>query len=362
MHPLLDDRQCLAWQHMQSHVGSPEESAGESRNTHGMPPFKHPLHVRCGDDILESLRVAGLPGTMLKWCDVLCSGPTPAGLSADAWYATRAQFLASAFDLPLEGVETDLRQQDAALAGDADHDAIVLWFEHDLFDQSILWFLLDWFARHGHRAPLYLVTTDRFPGHPRFIGLGELNPEELLTLYKTVRPVRPEEITLAQTLWNAWLAPTPTTLEVSLSTDLSALPFAHGAIVRHLEDLPWTEDGLSRTERAALTAIDRGAVDAGAAFLAVQAAEERPWMGDGMLFAELDRLARLPRPFVQVSGSRTIEHETAVALTDTSRAILCGDLDATDANPIDRWIGGAHLTPASVWRWDAQRRRVIPPQ
>ena len=129
---------------MPSQVRSPEESAHASRNTQGMPPFKHPLHIRCGDDILESLRVAGLPGTMLKWCDVLCSGPTPAGLSPDDWYATRARFLASAFALPLREIEADLRQQDSALAGEADHDAIVLWFEHDLFDQSILWFLLDW--------------------------------------------------------------------------------------------------------------------------------------------------------------------------------------------------------------------------
>ena len=109
-----------------------------------------------------------------------------------------------------------------------------------------------------------------------------------------------------------------------------------------------------------LTALDRGAIDAGAAFLAFQDAEERPWMGDGMLFAELDRLARLPRPLVQVSGGRTIERETVVALTDTARAILRGDLDAIDANPIDRWIGGVHLTPASMWRWDADRRRVAP--
>jgi hypothetical protein len=327
-----------------------------------MPPFKHPLHIRCGDDILQSLRVAGLPGTMLKWCDVLCSGPTPAGLGPDEWYATRARFLASAFDLPLREIEADLRQQDSALAGEADHDAIVLWFEHDLFDQSILWFLLDWFARHGHRAPLHLVTTDSFPGHARFIGLGQLNPEELRTLYKTVKPVSPEEIALAQTLWTAWIAPAPTALESLLSADLSALPFAHGAIVRHLEDLPWTSDGLSRTERAALTAIDRGAIDAGAAFLAVQAAEERPWLGDGMLFSELERLARLPRPLVQMSAGPAIERETVVALTDASRAILRGDLDATAANPVDRWLGGVHLTPASLWRWDADRQRVAPPQ
>ena len=36
------------------------------------------LHVRCGSDILDDLRAAGVPGEFLVWADPLSQGPTRA--------------------------------------------------------------------------------------------------------------------------------------------------------------------------------------------------------------------------------------------------------------------------------------------
>ena len=36
------------------------------------------LHIRCGHDIEESLRAAGIPGDFLAYTDPVCQGPTPA--------------------------------------------------------------------------------------------------------------------------------------------------------------------------------------------------------------------------------------------------------------------------------------------
>jgi hypothetical protein len=38
--------------------------------------------------------------------------------------------------------------------------------------------------------------------------------------------------------------------------------------------------------------------------------------------------------------------------------VLSGAADRVALLGIDRWLGGTHLRPGRVWRWDADRRRV----
>src|SRR5882724_1824183 len=66
--------------------GKPADIAQAFSESRILPIFKNPLHVRCGDDIIGSLKSAGVPGRMLKWCDPLSIGPTPGGISQDEWY------------------------------------------------------------------------------------------------------------------------------------------------------------------------------------------------------------------------------------------------------------------------------------
>lgn len=42
------------------------------------------IHVHGGSALLDKLGAAAIPGERLEWCDVLCQGPTPAGLAPDA--------------------------------------------------------------------------------------------------------------------------------------------------------------------------------------------------------------------------------------------------------------------------------------
>ena len=297
---------------------------------------RNPLHVRCGDDILAKLKAAGLPGRMMKWCDPVCVGPTPAGLSSDEWYAVRAAFLG------LDS-EAELRGQDAALASFRDHDAIVLWFEHDLFDQAILIRLLDWFAHQDTGATeVWLVSSARF--------LGNREAVELARLYETAAArVTEDQMRLATRAWDAWCSPDPRNLESIMRGEAGALPHLAVAVGRHLEDFPSTRNGLGRTEQTALEIIAAGATEPRAVFREFQHREEAAWMGDSMLFGELDRLANLPAPLLDRDGRITVD----------GRAILEGRADALAVNSPDRWVAGVHLCAGNIWRWDADRRSVI---
>src|SRR5262245_38420464 len=88
-------------------------------------------------------------GQVLPWRDVLHEGPVPGALSLDELSRRRARFIVEAgwWD-DLAAVEKDFRERDAVLKATARHDEVVLWFEHDLYDQLQLIQILDWFVAH----------------------------------------------------------------------------------------------------------------------------------------------------------------------------------------------------------------------
>ena len=80
----------------------------------------------------------------------------------------------------------DLRQWRAAIERHESYGELIMWFEHDLFDQLNLVQLLTWIrARLPAAKAVSLVCVGSFPGHPGFKGLGELTPDELASLLDT---------------------------------------------------------------------------------------------------------------------------------------------------------------------------------
>jgi hypothetical protein len=321
------------------------------------------LHVRCGSDIVETLQRGGLPGEIIVWADPLSQGPTPA-LTGAGWYDTRAEFIAQAYDADQAATRIDLEAADAALMRCHTHEEVVLWFEHDLFDQSILVRLLARFATM-QPAPrrLSLVTTDSHPDVARFTGLGNLNATQLIELFARRVPVTEAHLALGRHCWDAWTSPEPTALATLVDGESAALPYLPAAARRHLEELPWTGDGLSLTERLILTAAMGGA-DARQVFLRVNDAEPAPWLGDTMCHHVLRELARLRPALLEIegswSGSLADLRSRTVRTTRAGESVLAGT-DRVQLTGIDIWVGGVRLLGSvAAWRWDPARRHPVP--
>src|SRR6185369_11662679 len=130
---------------------------------------------------------------------------------------------------------------------------LILWFEHDLFDQLALMQLLTWVRdRLPRTKPVTLVCIGSFPGHPEFKGLGELTPDELASLLEARQRLSEPQYALAEHAWRAFREATPEGLENILHGDTSVLPYLAAAVTRFLQEYPGTADGLSRTERRLL--------------------------------------------------------------------------------------------------------------
>jgi hypothetical protein len=228
------------------------------------------LHITNGDCAVAVISQV-VQGTILPWRDVLHEGPVRAGLSLEALSAERARFIAGAGWGSLPQVTKDFEQRDAIFRNAGQHDEIVLWFEHDLYDQLQLIQVLDGLAEL-RGPPISLVCEAEY--------LGTMAPARAAELFALRGPVLRKHLQDAQAAWRAFRSPDPFAIE---AVRAPSLPFLGAALRRHLEEFPWTTDGLSRTERQIL----QGATQ-----------EEPAFMGDVVLDwhrARLEKNRRFPR-------------------------------------------------------------------
>ena len=188
------------------------------------------LHILNGDCTREVIERSSVPGTFSVWADVLHEGPVPSGLSLEQFREVRARFHADRDHTETYEAALDYhRRWDDGLASFPEYDEVILWFEHDLFDQLILIRHLDYFAgRDMGGTRLSLVCVGEYPGVDRFIGLGQLDPDQLASLAGTRQQVTAGQLDLGRAAWAAFTAPDPTRLERLAREDTSALPFPRG--------------------------------------------------------------------------------------------------------------------------------------
>lgn len=332
------------------------------------PGPRNTVHVRCGSDILERLMEAGLPGTAIEWSDPVSQGPLPATDDPRAFTAARARFLATDYRLNEAKVLDALSASDDAL-DDAVQEAeeIVLWFEHDLYDQAVLVRLLTRIAA-GTADRLTIVTLDSHPSVERFVGLGQLSEDALAALYDQRKPVDPMAPGAAARVWRAMRSDDPSDVEAALEGDLPGLPYLRPAMRRYLADYPGLDDGLAETERLILGALADGARTPGAIFRHLHHAETAPWMGDLMLWPWIVRLATAPSPALELQrpladgpfDGKFVRQR--LRLTPFGQRLLGGTAHWLEINGIERWIGGVAPKGVAAWRWERRATRLIPVQ
>jgi len=316
-----------------------------------MPRF---LHVANGSSVTHTLAEAGVPGLLSIWADPLHDGPVPAGLSDEALLDVRREFLAGPPGGPSDDPVNDLRLWRRVIEHHDAYDELVLWYEHDLFCQLNLIQVLSW---THHRVPsstaVSLICIGSYPGRPDFKGLGELTTTELAPLLDTRQPVTESQYELAERAWKAFREATPEALDEFRRTDTSVLPYLAPALVRFLQEYPWTTDGLSRTERRLLQLADAGGVTLAKAFPRMHEGESAHYVTDTSLEELVETLSKTSPPLL----ARTAD---GASITAAGRAVLRGDQDRVALCGMeDRWLGGVHLrNDATLWRWDDARQRV----
>ena len=330
------------------------------------------LHLHNGDSSAGTAGNANIPGSHLAWREALVCGPAPGLVSDEEFHQTRAAHLAQAYGVEFEQAQSELLEQHLALSRFVEHEEVVLWFEHDLFCQVqliyLLNWLLNWFAkREPARTRLSLISIDRFPGIADFRGLGQLNQAQLESLFPARRQITREQLTLGSKAWRAYSSSDPTEIESLRQSDTSALPFLSSALMKHLQRFPSTRNGLGRIANIALALIEAGQGEFRKLFPEFGKLEPSYGFGDAQFYLEMRRLAEVANPLLVFENAHQPGAKngpellkTSFKLTDAGQEVLRGDEDFVRLNGIDQWLGGVHLNgKQAAWRWHESGKKLL---
>ena len=293
------------------------------------------FHITSGDIAGGSLAKAGLPGKVFVWHDILYDGPRQPGWPSENTLNARAQFLeeSTAGGLDRDRILKTLHNQYQRLAEAASHERIVLWFDACLFDQSMLTHILTCLS-HKEIPKVELLCVDAFPGIEPFHGLGQLQPEQLASLYTIRRPVTDEQFRFAAVVDKAFATQDAALLTELTETTDPPLPWVPAAVMRWLQEQPDLTTGLGRLESLALVAIRAGCETPGNIFTSVAAADTPPqFWGDTALWAKINGLANRVPPLVQIEGptDRLPQWESQVSLKEFKIKALPNKANSADA-------------------------------
>nr|WP_150271122.1 sigma-70 family RNA polymerase sigma factor [Paenibacillus tepidiphilus] len=340
------------------------------------------LHIVNGDVVGDMLRQGIVQGEVLVWREIYSYGPVYGASAGEQERLIRARALEEGLGIPREEYLAAYAEQERRLGEFKRYDEIVLWFEHDLFDQSMLAFLLHWFSgRKLGRTKLSLLCIGEFPGIEVFHGLGQLTPSQLQTLSGTWRSIGREELELGRELWEAYASADPLRLADLLEQERQrldkALPFAREAFTAHLSRLPSLSNGLGIVEQTTLERVQGGADTPLELFRQVTDQLHMLGMGDLEYFRYFELLAQEPQALIRVDGVEEMkEAESAegaamfrrvpeflkrkVTLTDAGQRVLNGQADRVELQGVDAWLGSLRLGGHSVpWRWDSGAGRPL---
>ncbi|WP_255312403.1 DUF1835 domain-containing protein [Kiloniella majae] len=310
---------------------------------------KDTLHIRCGSDIKHSLKVAGFIGEFHEFNDPFCQGPIPKGNKLD-FLKTRTEFISTAYGIPLKEITANQKIAYEKLDKLWDYEQVILWFEHDSYDQLILTFLLDHFSSLVSRPKLEIICIDSVPGVPDFVGLGQLAPEMLIWLWENQRaPITDEQLTLGESIWNALKQETPQDLERIIETGTPELPLMANALKRHLKELPSDKNGLGLTQELTLRILaDKGPLKGKELFATLMREyEPLPYLGDLMYWYELSQLKKSKKALINDEAANTPLPwpERLISITQAGQELLSGKLNYKDFIPDARWVGGIKINP-----------------
>jgi len=252
------------------------------------------LNITNGGCAVEVMHKADIPGVYLPWSDVLHDGPVPDNLSLEKLSEVRAEFIVSRGWGSPERINQLFIDRDNTLKSFKQYDEVILWFEHDLYDQLQILQILDWFYHNSeHTVDLSLICTDKY--------LGPLSPDEMKGLLKCKEVISEDQLLLSSNAWSAFRSNSPEEWCKLIETDTSSLPFLDGAIKRLLEEYPNSKTGLSRTSHQALKIISEGEKRPGEIFGRSQDLEDRIFLGDSSFWVILHDFLNSPPPVASVA-------------------------------------------------------------
>jgi hypothetical protein len=251
------------------------------------------LHILNGDSTLNSFEQTGLEGDILVWREVLSEGPLEENITSSNFWKNRQEWICKSFNETAEGYQEKMLNQLASLS--EPYDEINLWFEFDLHCQVNLIGVMTYLKQKTDLSlpAIYLICPADFPGKENFMGMGELNGEELEYLYDNMRIQLSEvDFILAEEVWSIYVSHDVEKLKKYLKTTdfWGSLHLLKPALEAQLKRLWVNEKGLNYIEQKLLDIYNTGLKTKFEIYNAFWTTEKIYGMGDLQIDIYLNRL------------------------------------------------------------------------
>jgi hypothetical protein len=130
------------------------------------------------------------------------------------------------------------------------YGGMTLWFDACLFDQAMLCHILACLQLLGSQEA-ELICVGAFPGIKPFHGLGQLQPEDFVSLHHRGQPVADDQFHFAGYVDQAFALQDMTAFAALARQPDAPLPWVPAAVRRWLQEQPDEVTGLGRLEQLA---------------------------------------------------------------------------------------------------------------
>ena len=368
-----------SWAKLKSHIELMHRALIHIDKPHEAPDADYKtLHIRCGDDIQNALKLCGFKGDFLEISNPFPQGPVPHFEPRELFIRTRTEFIKQQYGdyappLRINNTEAELKNVEEILHKAAEnYDRIVMWYEHDSYDQLSKAYVLAHLAELNIKnTKIECIQIDSFPGVKKFIGIGQMcqMPEAILALWPQRKVVTPAMIAFGARCWRAFTNADPTDVWHLVQLPAAPLPLMQAALKRTLMDLPWIGNGLSLTEYLALDILAKeGPMRPGAIYhLLMTESDPLPYLGDIMLLGVLRPFSQSEHAAISVCEVFQDDNpmrQSMLSITALGQAILEGKenwLSIHRENDIvNRAIGGVSIRAGQKnWHWCPEKSMPV---
>ncbi len=219
------------------------------------------LHILNGDSTLHGFEQTGLEGDAIVWREVLSEGPLEKNISSGNFWKTRSEWICKTFNETPDNYQQKILDPLSKLS--EPYDEINLWFEFDLHCQVNLIGAMNYIKQQTNlSAPdVYLICPADYPGKENFMGLGELNGDELEFLYDNNREQLSDvDFIIASEAWRAYVTNDAVKLKgfINKTAFWGSLHLLKPALQAQLTRLQVNENGLNYIEQKLLDIYNYG--------------------------------------------------------------------------------------------------------
>jgi hypothetical protein len=304
------------------------------------------IHIVNGDDLGNKIK--GLPGDFIVWREMYDFGPLNLTWSNENLIKRRATFFDEKLNIPSTLFRENCHNQLTQLNEISKDEEVILWFEHDRYDQTMLMYILTQLSTN-QTSNLSMVSVNSYPTVSPFYGLGQLTSEQLTQLFNGRVKISSKQVKEAISGWLAYTSSSSDDLNKWITDVLHELPFLLDAMKRHLYYFPSPETGLNEIESLLLKTIKKeGTCSFRELFNSISPFLINDGLSNLHISAILMELLKSEKGLLNADGplpTFNSDHlNPYLSITNYGESVLIGKANRLDLIGIDWWVGGVHLT------------------